>query len=704
MLLACLVAGTLLTTTLAQEQQQQMPGESQARSSLIAVPDVAQPTMPLQDVRKGMVGYGLTVFSGTKIEPFAVKVESVIPKSSPARGTIWITSDDPRLLVSGPVQGMSGSPIYLYDQPMSNEQLAKRMGTGGRLVGAFAFGYGLSKGCLAGVQPIAYMRATGTRVGQSTSAGMTTSPGSQPSPARAAAALARLSEALGTGQAGHAAMSPASRDAQARIKLFANLLDSTRQNTKPATASDGAANTSMWGARPTPFPQDNLDARSAQPLALPMAVGSADMARLLAPLMSDTGIVPVARGLAGAPSSLQNVDISSEPPGVNVDDVRIEPGSVLSIPLAFGDLDLSAAGTVTDVLPDGTVLGFGHPMFGTGAVNVPLATGYVYYVVPRLTTSFKMAGTLGLAGTISRDESPAVAGGPGVKFDTAPVHVNVDMTGHPKQSYSYRVVDHKRLTAPIAASVIVGSLQASQSMPEDNTTYLTATVEMTGNRRFEIDTIMAMSGAGEVASNIVPPLMTLMENEHERLSLTGMTVNVRVEPTVKIGSITSARVKRATVKPGETVQMAVDIVRYLQPPQTHTLKLKIPIDVPDGQYEVVISDAATYLRQYFSSRPHLMDTKDVDDLLAIVERITEAKQDRLYATIQLPQTGIAIGRQQLDQLPSSRLAMIATPSSTRVTPFGRSISAYKTTPMHITGATSLSITVQSDGPKPDNNQ
>ena len=51
--------------------------------------------------------------------------------------------------------------------------------------------------------------------------------------------------------------------------------------------------------------------------------------------------------------------------------------SVLSIPLAFGDSDLSAAGTVTDVLPDGSVIGFGHAMFGQGAIGLPITNGFI---------------------------------------------------------------------------------------------------------------------------------------------------------------------------------------------------------------------------------------------------------------------------------------------------------------------------------------
>src|SRR5690606_37098166 len=72
-----------------------------------------------------------------------------------------IRSNDPRLEHSGPVQGMSGSPIYLWE--LGEE---KQLGEGGRLIGAFAFGYAMIKECLAGVQPIELMRQVGERAAE----------------------------------------------------------------------------------------------------------------------------------------------------------------------------------------------------------------------------------------------------------------------------------------------------------------------------------------------------------------------------------------------------------------------------------------------------------------------------------------------------------------------------------------------------------
>jgi len=97
--------------------------------------------IPLSEIRAGMKGYGLTVFQGTKPERFDVRVISVLHNFLPKQDIILVQSDDPRLLHSGIVAGMSGSPIYIE----------------GRLAGALSYGWHFAKDPIAGVTPIQSM-------------------------------------------------------------------------------------------------------------------------------------------------------------------------------------------------------------------------------------------------------------------------------------------------------------------------------------------------------------------------------------------------------------------------------------------------------------------------------------------------------------------------------------------------------------------
>lgn len=109
-----------------------------------AAPPLPREFLPVADVRAGMKGYGLSVFSGTKIERFDVEVVSVLRKFYGDKDIILIRVGHPVTDHANVIAGMSGSPIYLE----------------GRLAGALALGFSaFAKDPLAGVTPIEYMLA-----------------------------------------------------------------------------------------------------------------------------------------------------------------------------------------------------------------------------------------------------------------------------------------------------------------------------------------------------------------------------------------------------------------------------------------------------------------------------------------------------------------------------------------------------------------
>ena len=103
-------------------------------------PDNPQ-VIPMSEITEGMEGVGYTVIHGTNVEPFKVKVISVLRKMWHGSDAILIELEGLNLEHSGTVAGMSGSPIY-FD---------------GRIAGALAFGWNYAKDPIAGVTPIEEM-------------------------------------------------------------------------------------------------------------------------------------------------------------------------------------------------------------------------------------------------------------------------------------------------------------------------------------------------------------------------------------------------------------------------------------------------------------------------------------------------------------------------------------------------------------------
>ena len=112
-------------------------------SACLVVLPAATPTMPVEEVRAGMRGTGLTVFQGTERSEFAAEILGVLENSmGPQRNLILARLTGGPLAESGVIQGMSGSPVYVD----------------GRLLGAVSYSMGsFSKDTIAGITPIAEM-------------------------------------------------------------------------------------------------------------------------------------------------------------------------------------------------------------------------------------------------------------------------------------------------------------------------------------------------------------------------------------------------------------------------------------------------------------------------------------------------------------------------------------------------------------------
>ena len=93
-----------------------------------------------------MRGYGLSVFKGTTPERFEVEVLGVLENQKPEGSYILARLSGQNLEKSGVIAGMSGSPVY-FD---------------GRLAGAVAFSWPFATEPIAGITPIAAMRAIGS--------------------------------------------------------------------------------------------------------------------------------------------------------------------------------------------------------------------------------------------------------------------------------------------------------------------------------------------------------------------------------------------------------------------------------------------------------------------------------------------------------------------------------------------------------------
>lgn len=392
---------------------------SQVRSA----PAAAVPTIEVSKVKKGMKGYGLTVFEGTTPEKFEVEVIDVLHNFRPSMDIMLVKTLHPRLNKVNAVGGCSGSPIFLDD------------GGTAKLAGAYAYGWPYGNEPIAGVTPIADMLAELVRP---------LSPMLLPK--------------------GGAPIGPVTQPA----KKTADLGGATTFRGEPGDYSLGK-HVEQVASRWKP---SGGAAGSPAMLDIPLAVGGmSDRAiRELTTTLSPLGLVPLQAGGGGGSATA-----AKDAPAHYVD------GGGISIQLMRGDSAAQGQGTVTHVVGN-KVLAFGHPMMEMGATNIPSAIGRVLWILSSNQRSFKIMEPVRSLGTMVQDRGSTIIIDENQPQQWLPISVDIvgDATA-PKKKWNLEIV-HDRFFTPLWAAFAFGdAVETTISDKRDASWTLETTIAVKGH-------------------------------------------------------------------------------------------------------------------------------------------------------------------------------------------------------------------------------
>lgn len=599
--------------------------------------------MRVSEVHPGMKGHGLSVFMGTKIERFEVEVVSVLHNFSPQYDVVLIKCHGANLEMTGAVAGMSGSPVYLKDE--SGKE---------RMIGAFAYGWPMTKEPLAGVQPIEYMLAL-------------------PSATKPAAPAE-----AGPGR-------PTGDRVEAGARLSWSLPAATGwPNVRPPTRWD--SHRALGGfAKSSPRLGADTDPERLQPLATPLMVGGISQSILddFAPLFRAHGLVPLQAGGGG-----------SAPPGEAP--ARIEPGSVLAVPLLVGDSDMTAVGTTTEVLGD-RVYGFGHPFQNEGSVLLPMGTGRINGVIPNLTTSFKLGTLTAIRGRLVADQTVGVAGRLGDPPPTVPIDVRIVYTdGSQDRRYHFDAAAHPRFTPLLSAVALASAVGGTHDLPQYNTLEYDLTLEFKNGRSLHLQNTSANVNPMGLFAEVGMPMMTAAENPFERVGLAKVAGTIRVTPEAREATILEVNVPRSKYHPGETVRAFVTYKPFRAPEATMPVELELPKDLPEATYQLVFSDWTRYATDEQQSKPFRFTAEKVSEVFDVLKDVASIKHNALYVRLVRAPDGVAIGRTAMPQLPSSRRQILMGAGRSNTTKFVSSTVKVVPTQLVMHGAADFTITVDRD--------
>ncbi len=380
----------------------------------------------------------------------------------------------------------------------------------------------------------------------------------------------------------------------------------------------------------------------------------------------------------------------------------MRPGGVLAIPLAFGDMEMAAAGTITDILPDGTVLGFGHAMFGQGPMRVPMASGYVNFIASLRTISFKNAGALQLTGSIVQDEQFAVAGVSDQVYHTIPMTIRVEKPGVEAKTYQYRVVEHPMLVGQLAMGLTMMSISTIQESPMLNTMAFDGVVSLVNGQEIPFADTLANGEGIQVGYSLMPLIQLPILNPFDSVSVESVTLNVRVEAGSPEAVIAKASLSQPSALPGQQVTAHVTLRRFGQPEETVDIPVRVPANAPAGQASVILGDASLYTGITYEMRPHRTTPTDIDGLIELLREVSSIPSDRVYALLAVEDSAaIAIGSEEYENLPSSRASVLMGASRSNATVYSPQELTSQPVDGVVSGLIQLPLTVlsnQADAP------
>ncbi|MCW3052094.1 MAG: peptidase SpoIVB, partial [Chthonomonadales bacterium] len=424
---------------------------SSAHAAEPPYPDI----MPLNQIKAGMTGYGLTTFHGTTITRFEVKIIGILKKENLGRDLILIRMSGGPITERGAnlIHGMSGSPIYIN----------------GKLIGAFSMGEAFPKEPTGMVTPIEDMLDSwDPKIPQHPAY-------FQPADKTPTAAPTNSSEATPS-KNGKSGAAPSAKDKHT-----------------------SAAPTLRWQT-------DNRERIAVLPH--PITIGNRHITRIVlnAPLndphhsTADTAVMHRATSFMFAPGISENsrkwfqefldkrgyaVTLASGAGGgmgaggnySGLKNVFLKPGSCFGTFLATGDVSFGGFGTITYRQGE-RILGFGHPLMGLGALEGAITSAYVVDVFSGFQTSKLLPVAGPTLGTLRQDRNFSVSGDLAHKPRLIPVDVTInDRNTHRSYNFHSDVFQNPDLTAALLSLVAKETITRIHNLPGDVMADVTTTVD-----------------------------------------------------------------------------------------------------------------------------------------------------------------------------------------------------------------------------------
>jgi hypothetical protein len=577
---------------------------------------------PLRDIRPGLKGVGRTIFEGNKVQEFQVQFLGVLKNFLAPKHDVILAR-----LSGGPL-AETGVIAGMSGSPVYVD---------GKLVGAVALAFPFSKEAVAGITPIQEMLDVVPEK-PAAHASMKARPASTELPFKIAGTT----------------LHPESSDRLIPDESGEELSAQNLMKLLPPGSSNGALADLLLPLRFGGFSTQAMDPYS--------------------PLFNRMGL-QLMQG--AALSSSENMPPNPKGP---------EPGTMVSLSLVKGDLNLNVDCTVT-YRKGNDLYACGHRFLMVGPTAIPFSQSRVLASVPSIASSFKIDVPGPEVGAIRQDRFGAIYGVVGEKAPMIPVHIRLDSTLNTKTDYNFQIVEQSFLSPLLLNLGIVSTLSGTERGLGPSTLDLRGSIRLKGGETVRIEDVASgeINTAAVAGAAVSSPLNYLLSGNFPGMSIQGIDITIISTDEKRVAKLEQVWSTKSQVRPGDRIE----VTGLLRTPSGETVVEKIPVDIPESvdgkRLSLIVGSGASLNALQNRLTPISTTPRDLHQLVRALNRMR--RNNRLYALLMTPQRSLTLQGEEYPSPPPSLVqTFLADPAVSSSVIYGNAsvIGDYQTKPIPYT--------------------
>jgi len=344
------------------------------------------------------------------------------------------------------------------------------------------------------------------------------------------------------------------------------------------------------------------------------------------------------------------------------DPATLRPGSMISVGLIRGDLNVHADGSVTHI-DGGRVYGFGHRFLSSGPTELPFMRATVLALVPSLAHSMKISSAGPLMGTIRQDRSTGIYGELGRRPRLIPVELNVYSSRRGNQPFRIELVRDRYLSAFLLQMAVFSALDAGERLLGPSTVQMRGAIQFQGGLpAVELDNVYAGEAGlpSQVALGAALPLAYLMQSGFSDLAIDRVRLDLRSLDERQQLRLERAWTSAREARPGERIELAVALRAEDGAETIRRVPFQVPAGAAAGSLNITFADGAWM---------NLLDLpaggrgREVSSAAQLVRAINQLRRNsNLYARVWRSERGYQLQGETLPSPPASLRNILAGPA------------------------------------------